>query len=217
MLVAISVIFATNQCYADDSEWQWVYSNSRNSYYVDTQMPEWDSETNTLTYWEKIESISGNTFYNKYKINMKAHRGYRIYVKATGNISMDRPASNHLYIHPDDIHEKEINVLCEKLHLPYLFGTTDHKWQWVTSTETANIYICTDTYIYRPDNDILIVYVKTDIPDGDNSPETSIVWYGFAIKKQYYAVNDINSLRTIVPGSIAAKVFESAKDMLHIN
>lgn len=215
LALAAIVLLAAGSCRAEDSEWQWVESNAHASFYVDTRLNHWDSATDTLYFWEKVETLSGDTYYKKYKIFLKKHWGYQIYRKSTGSYYENRPVSQKVYINPDDRHEKEINILCEKLHLPYIFGTRDHQWQWFYSSDFGNYYICQDTYKLSPDRNFMVVYVKSEYPEEDGSSFVSHVWYAFDVKNQIYLVQSMKPA-TIVPGTLAARTFEAAKDMLHL-
>lgn len=215
LLAVVFVFLLAGRCQAEDSEWQWVESNSQASFYVDTKLSTWDSATDTLYFWEKVENLAGIVTYNKYKINMKKHWGYLIYHRSTGKYYESRPMSMKVFVHPDDHHEKEINVLCEKLHLPYIFGTKDHQWQWVDSNEYGNYYICRDTYELSKDRNYMRIYVKSEYPHEDGSSFISYVWYAFDVKDQLYLIQSMKPA-TIVPGTRAAKLFEVAKDMLHV-
>jgi hypothetical protein len=215
LVLAAVFLLAAGPCRAEDSEWQWVESNAQASFYVDTKLNHWDSATDTLYFWEKVENLAGNVTYKKYKINMKKHGGYLIYLRSTGKFYESRPMSMKVFIHPDDRHEKEINVLCEKLHLPYIFGTKDHQWQWVYSNDFGNYYICQDTYNVSPDRNYMLIYVKSDYPHADGSSFVSYVSYAFDVKNQIYLIQAMKPA-TIVPGTPAARIFEAAKDMLHL-
>lgn len=70
VFLIITALFMVTGVYADDSRWVWVDSDSTRSVYIDKQTIDWDESANTITFWSKTTTLSGEEWLSQRKVSL---------------------------------------------------------------------------------------------------------------------------------------------------
>lgn len=127
--VTFIFIFAlTDTVFAEnDFSWKWVYSDSHSNYYVDTANVRYTKSHNTVSYWCKIVASNGDEYVVREMIDLN-HRMAAV-LALSKNKAGEKPEPRYfggdlpLYrVLKGSPREKEVNVICDELHLPHIEG-----------------------------------------------------------------------------------------------
>lgn len=223
-ILLVSLVFLiTSDTYADDnSRWQWVYSDSSISEYIDTNSIRQDSDNN-IVFWVKTEASPDNVYMSKYVVDYAQKNGYIDYYACYKHDIMINEYHPHgtFSIYPDSFEEKIVNIACDKLSLLPILGSKIHSWKWAYSSANENYYLCTDYFFPllngSPNNGkICYFYLKTF-----GGPKSYIFIYPVGINFSEYKVAYKSpkdggnwSIKEVVPDSIEEAIYNTGTTIL---
>lgn len=220
VFLIITTLFMVTGVYADDSRWVWVDSDSTRSVYIDKQTIDWDESANAITFWSKTTTLSGEEWLSQRKVSLDYKMiGSLAFESNSPDAGRERKTFSPVKYYPiwiDSTTEKEVNAVCDELHLASIWGTKTHNWKWIKSTSKDNYFICTDAFCYYG-QDVYGVFAKRTW-EGSR---------GHMIGKELYFIN-FNTRRikrydspaaayVIVPDSVEEAIFNEAKKIVNGN
>lgn len=191
ILLLITSLFTINIQAADIEEWIWVYSDDHQSFYVDKNSVKYYKRQDAVSFLGKIETLQGSHTKRNYVLWFKnktmALYSMINYTKRYGERVTVFQNPKPYYV-PIDLEakgfykEKMVNVVCDALHKPPIWGATPHKWAWVYSTQTVNRSICDDVF-EKIDPDTY-VFFYLDQWDGDTGDVNLVEPFEILVKER---------------------------------
>ena len=210
LFFSILCFYSIENCFADESRWVWVCSDSTTSTYVDKQGIVYDDRQDSEKVWTKIVTLNGTIWLKQYEINFdnKTMRELSMVDGKTEAVSTLSRAILSFEVTPETSMEKVSDVVTDALNKPRIWNSDDsNRWKWIKSTDVETVYIMPSSITYDLEADSCSVWVAYKNINSTHlmCRRYTCFFYDRMIQPEY------DSKIPVIPDSISEAIYNAVK------